>query len=267
MSGGAVLFARYAYPPNALGYCGPDAAGELLDLAEDGTDSAGLRRLARGFEGAWPYLELIAHANGLPDPLARPVVEAYWIGNRLLDAVSPRLLHASLEERFRPRLALGDFTALGAEAGAGGARPHHAFHVFGVYPWVGLLRGGRVDEPLHVLDRCRIRWGRVLEVTAGRALVASRPLSWDGAALGLGPEVAEEVRCPVTLSVGPEPLRRGDWCSLHWDWVCERLPADAFATLRRHTTTMLAAVNTLPATQGLPVHALPALAPLEGAEA
>ena len=26
---GALLFARYAYPPNELGYCGPDGAGAL----------------------------------------------------------------------------------------------------------------------------------------------------------------------------------------------------------------------------------------------
>ena len=27
---GTLLFARYAYPPNQLGYCGPDGAGALL---------------------------------------------------------------------------------------------------------------------------------------------------------------------------------------------------------------------------------------------
>jgi len=260
---GAVLFARYAYPPNALGYCGPDAAGELLARAEAGADSPGLRRLARGFEGAWPYLELIAHANGLADPLDRSVVEAYWVGNRLLDAVTPALLHSSLEGRFRPRLGLGDFAALADEAGGSGARPHHAFHVFGVYPWVGLLRGGRVDEPLRVLDRCRIRWGRVVEADAGRALVASRPLTWDGGALSLGAPRVEEVRCPPALGAGPEALRPGEWCSLHWDWLCDRLGPAGVRALRRHTAAQLDAVNA-PAS-GRPVHARPALAPLEGA--
>ena len=27
---GATMFARYAYPPNVLGYCGPDDASPLL---------------------------------------------------------------------------------------------------------------------------------------------------------------------------------------------------------------------------------------------
>ena len=41
----------------------------------------GLRDLAAGFEGAYPYLELIAAANGIEDPLDTRVVDAYWIGN------------------------------------------------------------------------------------------------------------------------------------------------------------------------------------------
>jgi hypothetical protein len=34
-----------------------------------------------------------------------------------------------------------------------GARPHHNFHVFGVYPWVGLLRSGEIAEPLRILHQ------------------------------------------------------------------------------------------------------------------
>jgi len=134
MSNGPVLFARYAYPPNVLGYCGPDAADELLERAGAGVDSPELRRLARGFEGAWPYLELIAHADGLADPLASEVVEAYWIGNRLLNAVGPGLLRGSVEARFKPRLGVADWAGMDAACAAGG-HPHHGFHVFFVYPW------------------------------------------------------------------------------------------------------------------------------------
>ena len=92
MTAGPVLFARYAYPPNALGYCGPGQPAELraqMALVDaTGGDDRGLRRLAAGFEGAWPYLQLIASANGRSDPLADDVVAAYWVGNRLLEAVT-----------------------------------------------------------------------------------------------------------------------------------------------------------------------------------
>ena len=46
---GPVLFARYAYGPNRLGYCGPDAIEELFGEAAGGADDRALRELARGF--------------------------------------------------------------------------------------------------------------------------------------------------------------------------------------------------------------------------
>jgi len=36
MNGGALRFARYACPPNALGYCGPGGCGTLLEYANAG---------------------------------------------------------------------------------------------------------------------------------------------------------------------------------------------------------------------------------------
>lgn len=121
---GPVLFARYAYPPNERGYCGPDAAAELPEsvsstVSTEGTRPTGgpqapsgphdgeLRALARGFAEAWPYLELIAGAHGIDDPLDERVVEAYWVGNELL-RLPPGALLRSAEERFRNRLPRGE---------------------------------------------------------------------------------------------------------------------------------------------------------------
>jgi len=242
--GGALRFAAYAYPPNALGYCGPDAAQQLLEQVADGVDDPDLRRLARGFEGAWPYLELIAAANRIGDPLDPRVVEAYWVGNTLLDGVTPRLLGDSLETRFRDRV--GRSWPRLVDAVPAGAVPHHSFHVFGVYPWLGLLREGRVDEPLHVLDRCRVRWGQVVELRGAEAVVRSRPLVWDGRRLGLGDAREERALLRLDghgLAGGVQP---GDWCSLHWDWVCERLDPRGLAGLRRYTLRQLAVANSTP---------------------
>ena len=100
---GPVLFARYAYPPNALGYCGPGDPAALLGMASEGADLEGLSHLAAQFEGAWPYLELIAGCNGIDDPLDRRVVEAYWIGNELVTRVPTSALMASLDDRFERR--------------------------------------------------------------------------------------------------------------------------------------------------------------------
>jgi len=241
---GALRFAAYAYPPNALGYCGPEASHQLLEQVAAGVDDPDLRRLARGFEGAWPYLELIAAANGIGDPLDPRVVEAYWVGNDLLRQVGPRLMGDSLESRFRSRA--GRSWPRMVDAVPAGALPHHSFHVFGVYPWLGLLREGRVDEPLHVLDRCRVRWGQVVSVGGATAVVRSRPLRWDGRRLFLD-EVHEEVAVLRHDGRGlAGAVRAGDWCSLHWDWVCERLSPRQLADLVGHTRRQLRVANGTP---------------------
>ncbi len=241
MADGVLRFSRYAYPPNELGYCGPDRPQQLLEQVSTGVADGELRRLAQGFEGAWPYLELIAASAGIPDPLDERVVEAYWIGNRLLEGVGPRMMGDSLEQRFKKRAA-GSWNRM-AEVIPAGAVPHHSFHVFAVYPWLGLLREGRLDEPLHVLDRCRIRWGQVVEVAGEEVLVRSRRLEWDGRVLALGESSVERALVGVDGLGLAGNLSPGDWCSLHWDWVCERLDSQRLTALRDYTLRQLAMVN------------------------
>lgn len=238
---GAVLFARYAYPPNALGYCGPEDSAALFGYGSAGTVDRGLAELARGFAGAWPYLEFIAAQSGIGDPLDRRVVEAYWLGNELLGAVQLRAFGESLLERFRR--PAGHAWGFLAEAIPEGAVPHHSFHVFGVYPWVGLLRGDHGDTPLRILDRCRIRWGQVVAVEGDHVMVLSRPLTWDGREIGVGEPAAETVRRAISGAGLAGDLRAGDWVSLHWDWVCDKLTRRQLANLRRFTRRQLEITN------------------------
>jgi hypothetical protein len=235
------MFARFAYPPNALGYCGPDDARGMLERLEAGEDAAGLRAAARRFEGAWPYLQLIAGANRIADPLDPRVVEAYWIGNGLLDRVDGNLLADSLDERFRRRVG-PRLERLVAPAPAG-ARPHHSFHVFGVYPWLGLIRSGVVEQPLRVLDRCRIRWGQVEAIVGDQAVVRCRLLTWEDGALTLGAPQSEQVTLGDDGLSLAGPLGVGDWCALHWDWVCAPLTPVQLEALRTWTVRTLETVN------------------------
>lgn len=64
MTSGLLLFARYAYPPNSLGYCGSEDHAALMGYLREGRTDAGLAELARRFEGAYPYLRLIAGRMG-----------------------------------------------------------------------------------------------------------------------------------------------------------------------------------------------------------
>lgn len=240
MSSGALRFVRYAFPPNLLGYCGPEDHSALFEYGTAGVVDGGLRALARDFDGAWPYLELIAGAGGR-DPLDDAVVEAYWIGGDLLRAVDTTAFGNSIEDRFRGRAGTS-WSAVG-DAIAAGALPDHAFHVFCVYPWVGLMRTGVTGEPLRVLDRCRIRSGRVVAVDGDVAVVAVRPLVLDGDRLLLGAEQVERLPWASGGASMTAGISVGDRVTMHWDWVCERVSAAAAKRLELGTAAALALAN------------------------
>lgn len=237
-----MLFARYAFPPNSHGYCGPGDSTAFFEYGVAGADDRGLRAMSQQFAGAWPYLELIAGATGLTDPLDRRVVEAYWVGSPRLESVSTRAVGNSMEERFRA-LTGPTFFTLTDSVLAGGV-PHHSFAVFCIYPWTGLLSDRRkAKHALTVLDRCRIRWGRVQAVQGDQVVVESAPLTWDGRRLELGPpETETAVRSVAGVSM-IDQLEVGDWVSLHWEWVCDRLTERQISQLRAYTLRHLRIVN------------------------
>ena len=168
------------------------------------------------------------------------MVEAYWIGNDLLDAVDPQAFAVEMRRRFGAEIG-ADWAALDHEARRHDARAHHSFQVFVVYPWVRLL--GRGDTALHVLDRCRIRSGRVVEVDGDTVIVRVRPLTWDGRMLALGDPVQERSRWSQTDRSLAGPVTAGETVALHWDWVCDRLTTAQDDELTRRTQRQLALTN------------------------
>jgi hypothetical protein len=226
---GPLRFVRFASPPNRLGHCGPlasDGVGQYLHAPIDG----GFAELAAQFEGAYPYLEVLAGAAHRFDPLDAEVVEAYWIGNDLLARVDTLDFGNSIDERFRRR-AGSAWSRIDGSVAAGVA--HHSYHVLHVTPWTGLMRRGIVDEPLRIVDQCCVSWAQVIDDAAGAPLVRRRPLVWAGSRLRFGDAVVEQAASPIAVEVG-------DWVALHWGTVCERLQPHQLAWLRRTTLDQLA---------------------------
>ncbi len=241
--GGALRFARFAVPPNERGYCGPDRAGELAayragELAVD----HGLVELARGFEGAWPYLELLAGAAGVDDPLDDRVVEAYWIGNELCGRVTDNDWGLHLIDRFGPR-AGRDGARVTAAVGHG-AVANHAFHVFCVYPWVGLLREGRGGaDPLRILRDCHISWGRVIGRCGDELIIEGPGLTWEDDRLELGPTVVRTVWLDPRLRALSTRIAVGSVVAVHWNHVVDVLDEQQRRWLDTTTRTQIGAAN------------------------
>jgi hypothetical protein len=239
---GPQLFLRYAFAPNHLGLCGGDDNSALFEYGVTGCIDGGLINLARQFEGAYPYLQLIAQANAVEDPLDARVVEAYWIGNSLLDRVDMWTLGTSLTQRFKPRLNEREWRWL-ADKPLAGAKPHHSMHVLEVYPRIGLMRSGAVDALVHNIDRCCIRWGKVQEAAGANLIVQARPMVLERGKLALGPPRLESVTRWVDGRGFVDDLVAGEWVAIHWGWACDRLLPHQRANLERYTRRHIAICN------------------------
>ncbi len=242
MLSGPQLFLRYAFMPNHLGYCGGDDHRALLDYGLSGEVDRGLVELEQSFEGAYPYLELIARSNDIPDPLDARVVEAYWIGSQLLERVGAAGLAASVEERFKSRVNIREWQWLAAK-GQEGASPHHSFHVLEVFPRIGLMRSGAVDTLIGNIGRCCVRGGQVQAVLGPDLIVESQPIVFQQGKLVLGEPRMESVTRWVDGRGFVDEIEPGDWVAIHWGWACDRLLPHQRANLERYTRRHLGLCN------------------------
>jgi Family of unknown function (DUF6390) len=235
---GTLRFIRYAFMPNRLRYCGGDSDNRtLFQYGIEGASDGGLPPLLRRFTGALPYLQLIARANAIADPFDVRVVEAYWLGNALLDRVEVRQLYDSLAERFGKHLH-GRARELVLAKAPAGARPHHSFHVLDVHSRVGEL-----EHSLSTLDSCRVSWGRVAALAGAEVVVERQPLVLRQGQLVLGAAQPERALRQVEGRGFADSAQVGDWVSLHWSWVCEVLADRQRASLERYTRHHLALAN------------------------
>src|SRR5690606_26836571 len=114
---GEARFLQYATRPSAS-----------VPFADDAS-----RVIAHGGKPARRYLELIARANSISDPFDPRVVEAFWIGNSLLDQVTPEQLEQDLGAWLHD--STNGMWGHIDDATRALVRPHHNLHVFAVYPW------------------------------------------------------------------------------------------------------------------------------------
>jgi hypothetical protein len=233
---GAEMFARYAYAPNALGYCGPPLAATL----RHGT-VAEVRTAASKFAGAWPYLQVLSKLTGIADPLDYRLVEAYWLGGGLGAHLDPAQFVDELLAIICPQ-AGHYWSHLGPDL-VSEAAANHCFHVFGIYPWSRLLGRGVDQHPLSVLDNCRISWGTVLSRDGDDIEVSCRVLVWDGHALALSGPVARRLDVWADGYSAVPDVAVGDDVAIHWGRVCGRLLPEQIQTLADGTVRQLRVTN------------------------
>ncbi len=226
MTDGLLMFAKYAFPPNVLQFCGPIETGSIFESFKEDKKAPEIKNLLLQFSGAVPYLQLIAASNGIKDIFDERVVGAYWLGNNLLRNVEAKDIYSHIEGRFRKNIRKKDWHWL-ISGSIPEAKPFHGFHVFDIYRRAGLLRSGDKNNILETMDKCRIGWGKVESVdlsdrnkknlSFGIALVSYSPLEFFEKKIRLGGETVRK------FFLVDKSIKKGDEVSFHWDYICDKI--------------------------------------------
>lgn len=233
---GVEMFARYAYAPNHLGYCGPPALAAMRNATTDE-----VRAAARSFSGAWPYLEVLSKMTCIADPLDLRLVESYWLGGGIAAEVDSGDFSRRLLSVIGP--LVGSYWSHLTEDLAGEAAANHCFHVFGVYPWSRLLGHGMDEQPLRVLDNCRITWATVISWAGDDIDVEARQLRWDGHELELSEPLPRRLEVWDDGYSAVPDVAVGDQVAVHWGRVCGRLTPQQRDALEASTVRQLCVTN------------------------
>jgi hypothetical protein len=238
---GVLRCSRYAFGPNRLHFCGPDANREIWDYLNDGFTDFGLQKLLRGFETLYPYLDRIARSNHIPDPFDPRVIEAYWIGNSLLDHVDKQTLHQYFIDalRLKDKLPLKTFRVLEERVGYG-ILPNHNYHVINVPKKMGHQE---MDSTPDFMDSCRISWGKVKEVSGPNITIEYEPLLMIQNKLTLGTPIEKKIIRRLEADYDIEMLKTNEYISLHWDIPCEVISKETVHRLRLYTREAIRIAN------------------------
>ncbi len=230
---GLLRCSRYAFGPNRLHYCGPDANSEILSYLQSGLTDPNLSAMLSQFQTLYPYLKHIASANHLQDPFDERVVEAYWLGNSLLDNISkPKFFNHLVEgHNLKKRLKQRDFHYLMSKIPLG-AVPHHAFHVLNIWQRTGATQDAHTLESL---DACRISWGKVMKVDGPKITVQTEPLLYLNGRLVLGGPTHKTIIRSLESYYDIEQLKAGQVITFHWHVPCEVISSKQVAQLRKYT--------------------------------
>ena len=216
----------YSLKPHELGLCGPqcvdDSKGILRRyfLGEDIPEDE-IRELLKQFTGAYYYLELIAQANNIDDYFDAKVIEAYWLGNSLLDNVRTQDLKSMILEKFtRPDLLTPEQAKVIVDKIPDKVVAHHSFHVF----FVGSITG-RIEITEDLKDTFKTSWGEVIEIIKDKVLIKTQ---------NLFPEEDVETKIDWDKKFTPD-LKPGDLVSFHWSRISEILDQDKLNNLKKYT--------------------------------
>ncbi|MFA6530581.1 MAG: DUF6390 family protein [Candidatus Micrarchaeia archaeon] len=233
------LAGRYSLMPNCLGYCGGSDFSKVFKRYLDGTASESELKLAiKKFKGHYPYLKTIARANGIKNPFDKRIIEAFWIGDRLLEQVG-RADVIRLIRKFSKNAEMNKKRAQEKiDNLPDGILLHHSFNSL----YLNFV-GDRVERTVDNFDRCRIGWGIVRTVKKSTAKVCYQKIIKRNGKYKFSKSVEKYFRRTMD-GITPEPkLASGDIVSLHWGLIVQKLNKKQLAELEKYTGKNMEIIN------------------------
>lgn len=211
------LCARFARTPNALNYCGTSRAESAISDCLLKGNCAEFTKELKKFKALHSYLTVIAkkHKRGISD---YEVVEAYWIGNKLLNGFDRKDFAKLLSEFAKQGVPQAFIEELEKKSRLQGFEfiPHHSFNV--VFVGVGNITGS-VEYNIENVNNCLIREGKVIKVGRGKVRLKTRHLIKSGEKFVFTPSEEE-----FTFDKNLLPNIRGcDHLAVHWGEGCYAL--------------------------------------------
>lgn len=160
------LAARFALPPNSLGYCGKNTAPERLKNCVIHGECGQIPDELSKFIVLNPYLETLAKALNT-DKFSYLLIEAYCLGNDELKKIKQGDYHLLLEAFTKQGVPEWLVEELKNDV----PKNFIPFHLFQVLH-VGVGRAsGSVPFNLETINNCMVRWGEVIKVDSGQLTV------------------------------------------------------------------------------------------------
>jgi len=233
---GIELAARFSYITNSLRFCGPEKASkQFLQYLGKKNNELKVKESLLKFEGLYPYLSTIAEKND-KDIFDYEVIEAYWIGNKLLDKFTnednKKIIKKLMQRGLPKSIGLDLIKNLPS-----GLVPHHNFNV--MYVGVGRLTGS-VETNLQNMDNCRISLGKVLEVLDDKLLVQTDLLIKENDKFKLR---KNETKTAIYLKQMLPKVKKNDFVALHWGFAPVILTKGQVMNLERYTKKVIEGLN------------------------
>jgi hypothetical protein len=234
---GLRLASRFSSITNRLRYCGPKDAYKDFYLLLSGKkyDRKKITEHFIKYEGLYVYFKALSEKHNL-DIFDYRVVEAYWLGNELLDGFSRDELRDILNGLTQRGLPKEYAETLSVKLPFN-MNPHHSFNV--LFVGVGKTTGS-VPTNLLTMNKCSISVGKVHEITQRQLVVSVNPLVMHEELLSYGKPEIQYVEHDELFT---PKLKKGDMVALHWDFACKILEDKEADNIVKYTQKNIESLN------------------------